>query len=155
MELRALKSRLLKSNLAQQTVLYGLVNGIASAIPVAVGPILTHYLVPTDYGIASLFTAAYNFVAPLSGLGVQSAVRRRYFQREEYDFPSYVYSSSLFSIAQAGLLTVVAFFTYQLWGTEQVSCGRSRCFRTWWGATSTARRPTCCSSSSGRWRSAC
>jgi O-antigen/teichoic acid export membrane protein len=121
MKLEALKSRLLKSNLAKQTVLYGLVNAVATAIPVAVGPILTHYLVPTDYGIASLFAAAYNFVAPLSGLGVQSAVRRRYFQREQYDFPSYVYSSSLFSIAQAGLLTVVAFFTYQLWGTEEVS----------------------------------
>jgi O-antigen/teichoic acid export membrane protein len=118
--LSALKGRLFKSNLAQQTVLYGLVNGVATAIPVAVGPILTHYLVPKDYGIASLFTAAFNFVAPLSGMGVHSAVRRRYFQKEQYDFPSYVLSSSLFSIAQAALLSVIAYFTFELWATEKV-----------------------------------
>jgi O-antigen/teichoic acid export membrane protein len=118
--LSQLKARLLKSNLAQQTVLYGLVNAVATAIPVAVGPILTHYLVPKDYGIASLFTAAFNFVAPLSGMGVHSAVRRRYFQKEEYDFPSYVLSSTLFSIVQAALLTVIAYFTFELWATEKV-----------------------------------
>lgn len=116
-----LKSRLSKSTLARHTVLYGLVNAVATAIPVAVGPILTHFLAPTDYGIASLFAAAFNFVAPLSGLGVHSAVRRRYFQKEEYDFPSYVYSSSLFSIAQSALLTGVAFTCYRWWGSEEVS----------------------------------
>ncbi len=115
------RARLLESSLARQTVLYGLVNAVAMAIPVAVGPILTHYLVPTDYGIASLFAATFNFLAPLSGLGIQSAVRRRYFQKDEYDFPSYVFSSSLFSIAQAALLTALSFATYQLWGSEAVS----------------------------------
>ena len=115
------RARLLKSALARQTVLYGLTNAVATAISVAVGPILSHYLVPTDYGIASLFAAAFNFVAPLTGLGIHASVRRRYFQKEEYDFPSYVFSSSLFSIAQAALLTALAFVTYRLWGPEQVS----------------------------------
>ncbi len=116
-----LRSKLARSVLARQTVAYGLVNAVSTAIPVLVGPILTHYLVPTDYGIASLFAAVFNIMAPLSGLGVQSAVRRRYFQREAYDFPSYVFSSSLFSIAQAGLLTVLAVATYRLWGSDEAS----------------------------------
>jgi O-antigen/teichoic acid export membrane protein len=111
----------LGSPLARQTVAYGAVNAISSALSLAVGPILTHYLVPTDYGIAALFVAAFNFLDPIVGLGVIGAFRRRYFQKEEYDYPSYVLSGSLFCLAQAVLVTVLLVATYPMWGQDEVS----------------------------------
>lgn len=116
-----LRARVSKSSLARQTITYGLTNAVSSALGMAVGPILTHYLVPDDYGIATLFMAVFNFLAPLAGLGVQSAFRKRYFQKEEYHFPSYVYSASLFCLGQVTVMTLLTLLTYPLWGWERVS----------------------------------
>jgi O-antigen/teichoic acid export membrane protein len=116
-----LKARVYKSSLARQTLAYGVTNAITSGLGMMVGPILTHYLVPEDYGIATLFVAVFNFLAPLAGLGVQSAFRKRYFQKDEYHFASYVYSASLFCLGQVTVMTLLTLLTYPLWGWEKVS----------------------------------
>lgn len=116
-----LKQRLMRSSLAKHTLAYGVTNAVASAIPAFVGPILTHYLTPTDYGISAVFLAAFNFLGPLSGMGVQTAFRRRYYEKETYHYPSYIYSATLWSLIQLLAITFVAALTYRWWGTELVS----------------------------------
>jgi O-antigen/teichoic acid export membrane protein len=116
-----LKARVYKSSLARQTLAYGATNALTSGLSMAVGPILTHYLVPEDYGIATLFVAVFNLLAPLAGLGVHHAFRKRYFQKGEYHFASYVYSASLFCVAQLTVMTAITFLSYPLWGWQRVS----------------------------------
>ncbi len=116
-----LKARVQKSSLARHTLTYGATNAVSSAMGMAVGPILTHYLVPEDYGIATLFVAVFNFLAPLAGLGVTSAFRKRFFQKDEYHFASYVYSASLFCLGQVAMMTLLTLATYPLWGWDRVS----------------------------------
>lgn len=121
MRLSRVRERLLGSQLVRQTLAYGVVKGVSVALSVAIGPILTHYLVPADYGIAALFVAAFNFLDPVVGLGVGGAFRRRYFQQSEYHYASYVTSGTLFCLAQAVLMTLLLLASYPLWGTPEVS----------------------------------
>jgi O-antigen/teichoic acid export membrane protein len=116
-----LKRRLMRSSLAKHTLAYGVTNAISSAIPAVVGPILTHYLTPTDYGIAAVFMAAFNFLGPLSGMGIQTAFRRRFYEKENYHYPSYIYSATLWSLVQLLFIVLGATLTYRWWGTELVS----------------------------------
>ncbi|HEX2735240.1 MAG TPA: oligosaccharide flippase family protein [Polyangiaceae bacterium] len=111
----------MRSSLARHTLAYGATNAISSAIPTLVGPILTHYLTPTDYGISAVFIAAFNFLGPLSGMGVQTAFRRRYYEKETYHYPSYIYSATIWSLVQLAFITLGATLTYRWWGTEVVS----------------------------------
>jgi O-antigen/teichoic acid export membrane protein len=120
MQFSRVRARLARSTLLRQTAAYGLTNAISAAIPMAVGPILTHYLVPRDYGIASLFTGAINFVSPIAGLGVYAAFRRRFYQKEQYHYASYVWSTSALCFAQSVLVTIVLMATHSLWGSAEV-----------------------------------
>ncbi len=121
MVLRQVQKRVLGSGLARQTVAYGLTSAIAAAINVSVGPILTHYLEPADYGIAALFMTAYNAVFVLASLGTPTALRRRYYQKDKVDYPSYVTSTILATCASGVLITGLAAASYMLWGSVSIS----------------------------------
>ncbi len=124
-------TRLRRSPLARQTVAYGFTNAVAAVIPMAVGPILTHYLDPSDYAIAALLVAAFNILAPPAGLGIQGAFRRRYYDEQKAEFAPYVWSASLVSAAGTVALTGLAFASYPLWGSDTVPRVWSLAFLPW------------------------
>lgn len=82
-----------QQGLVKQTLLYGVVNVALLVVPVALAPILTHYLTPDDYGTLSVFDMAVALLAPLVGLGVQTSIRRKYFDLEPAGFSQYVVSA--------------------------------------------------------------
>src|SRR5690606_14272160 len=102
----------------RQALAYGFTSAVAAGIGVAVGPILTHFLDPRDYGIAALFLAAFNMLAPVAGVGAQTAFRRRYYQKDDYHYPSYVLSTSLGVAGLSLLLSLIALVTYTAWGSD-------------------------------------
>lgn len=94
----AVARRLGRSSLARSSGIYVVSNLINSAVPLALLPVLTRVLSPSEYGLAAMFLLAVSLFEPVIGVSTSSAVSRRYFDREEIDFPSYV----------AGTLTILA-----------------------------------------------
>ncbi len=131
MVLSKIGKRVTGSGLARQTLAYGFTSAVAAGVNVAVGPILTHYLDPADYGIAALFLTAYNALFTVAALGTPTAIRRRYYQKETVDYPSYVHSTILATLANAVIVTLLAASTYFWWGNENISWLWALAFLPW------------------------
>jgi O-antigen/teichoic acid export membrane protein len=100
--------RLRRSGLARSSGIYIVSNLVNSAIPFALLPVLTRVLTPAEYGLLALFLLAVTLFEPLIGVSTSSAISRRYFDREEIDFPTYV-STCLYLLVASCL--VVALLT--------------------------------------------
>lgn len=82
--------KLLKSSLLHSAGIYTVATVINSAIPFFMMPILTRYLNPIDYGIVAMSQVLVSIVTPFTGVNIQGAISRRFFHRENFDFPTYV-----------------------------------------------------------------
>ncbi len=82
--------KLLNNKLLGSAAIYTITSGINSAIPFFLMPILTRYLSPSDYGITAMFGVLVSFVTPFTGLNIDAAVMRQYYEKDEIDFPSYI-----------------------------------------------------------------
>lgn len=71
------------STLARSFGIYTITRVISSSIPFFLLPVMTSYLSPTDYGIISMITTVAAFVLPIVTLGVDSAVVRRYYYKND------------------------------------------------------------------------
>lgn len=100
----ALIKRIANSSLFCSAGIYTVTNAINSGIPFLMLPILTRYLTPRDYGIVAMFQVLIGIVAAFTGLGVQSAVTRQYFEKESLDFPNYI--TNCFHILCASALII-------------------------------------------------
>ena len=86
-------------------------NLINSAMPFLLIPVLTHYLTPKDYGIVAMFQVLVGIIGNFTGLGVQSAIGRQYFEKESIDFPKYI-SSCLFIMLLSSILVSMALLAF-------------------------------------------
>jgi O-antigen/teichoic acid export membrane protein len=82
--------KIFSSSLAKTSGIYTVTNIINSAIPFLMMPILTRYLTPTDYGIVAMFQVLVGLIAPFTGLSINGAVNRQYYEKDRIDFPKYV-----------------------------------------------------------------
>lgn len=122
------------SILLKTSAVYTLTNIINSAIPFLMMPVLTRVLSPVDYGIVSMFQVLLGIVAPFTGLSVNGAINRRYYDRDKIDFPKYVancfvllLSSTLivgilFILFGKGISNATSFPVGWLWAVLIVSC---------------------------------
>jgi O-antigen/teichoic acid export membrane protein len=69
---------------------YTVANVAARAVPFLLLPVLTRYLAPAEYGVIAMFAVVWGLSAPLVSWNTHGALGRRYFDREEIDFPGYV-----------------------------------------------------------------
>lgn len=98
-------------NLLQNAAVYSASNVLNAAIPFVLLPILTRVLIPTEYGVLSMFNATLGMLGALTGLSVHGAVNVRYIDRDKIDFPSYVGSClCVLLLSTLGTLSVVALF---------------------------------------------
>lgn len=72
---------ILKNKLTKTFGIYTLSNIINSAIPFLLLPVLTKYLAPASYAKTDLFFVVAQFLIPLIGLNVFSAISRYYFDK--------------------------------------------------------------------------
>jgi O-antigen/teichoic acid export membrane protein len=99
--------KFINTSLFRSASIYTLTQAINSAIPFLLMPILTRYLTPTDYGIVAMFGVLLSFVAPFTGLSIQGAIARQYYDRDEVDMPCYVTNCLLILLSSTVIVGVI------------------------------------------------
>jgi O-antigen/teichoic acid export membrane protein len=97
---------LLRSGLLRQAGIYTASRGINAAVPLLVLPILTRYLDPTDYGVATMFAILAAILTPLVGVNTPGAMGVAYFKRDREELS--VYIGNCFLVFLASLAAVAA-----------------------------------------------
>lgn len=101
--LRAMRARAAGSPLLRSSVAYVGSNMLNRAVPFLLIPVLTRYLSPADVGITAMWVAAVGLAVPLVGMSTDTAIARRYFDREQIDFAGYV-TNCMYVLLVSGLL---------------------------------------------------
>lgn len=101
--------RLKGNTLVRHTGIYTISSIVNAAIPFFLLPILTRYLTPEDYGIASMFTLMVTIISPFVGININAAITRRYYDKDTINFWEYVFNGII-------ILVVSTFFVSILFG---------------------------------------
>jgi O-antigen/teichoic acid export membrane protein len=101
-------NKILKSSLFKASGLYTLFSIINSAVPFLLLPVLTRHLSPQDYGIVAMFSILISIVGVFTGLSVNGAVNRVYFDKT-FDFKEYVANVIYILIFSSSIVLVVVF----------------------------------------------
>jgi len=96
------------STLLRSSGVYTITSFINAALPLILLPILTRKLSPEDYGIVAMFQLAVNVVYPFIGMNLEGSIARKYFDKDNTDFSSYI--GSCFVLVACSLLIVTCFF---------------------------------------------
>jgi O-antigen/teichoic acid export membrane protein len=76
--------------LLKNAAVYSASNILNGLIPFLLLPVLTRVLLPSDYGVLAVFSAALGLLGAFTGLSVNGVVNVRFVDRENIDFPCYV-----------------------------------------------------------------
>ena len=98
------------SSLFKSSFVYTLTRAINSAIPFLLMPVLTRYLNPEDYGIVAMFGVLLSFVIPFTGLSIDGAIARQYYDRDEVDMPTYVTNCLFILISSTTIVGIIFYF---------------------------------------------
>ncbi|HVY68396.1 MAG TPA: oligosaccharide flippase family protein [Verrucomicrobiae bacterium] len=82
--------RALGSSLLQSAGVYAAASILAAAMPFALIPILTRHLNQADYGRVALFQTAVNVVSLFTGLSVDLAVSRQFYDRDKKEMACFL-----------------------------------------------------------------
>lgn len=97
--------RIFNSSLFRASGVYTISSFLNAGIPFLLLPILTRYLSPEDYGIASMFSLLLSIFGVFTGLSVHGAINRVYFEKE-INFKEYVFNCILI-LAGSSILTLL------------------------------------------------
>lgn len=100
-----------RSNFFKNAGTYTFANILNSAIPFFLMPVLTRHMSPSDYGIVAMFTVLLGFVSPFTGLSINGAIVRQYYEKELIDLPVYV-TNCLLILACSSMLVSVVFYMF-------------------------------------------
>ncbi len=96
----------LHNSLFKSSFIYTFSSILNSAIPFLLLPILTRYLTPEDYGIVAMFNVVVSIVGTFTGLSVNGAIQREYYNKENINFKVYVGNTMIILFAST-LLTLL------------------------------------------------
>lgn len=100
--------RIISSSLTRSSGIYTVSGFINAAIPLILLPILTRKLTPTDYGIVAMFQIAVSVVYPFIGMNLEGSIARKYFDKDDTDFPSYI--GSCFVLVALSFIFITGLF---------------------------------------------
>ena len=104
--------RVTSSSLAKSSGIYTISSFVNAAIPLLLLPILTRRLTPADYGVVAMFQIAVNVIYPFIGMNLEGSISRKYYDKEESDFPSYI--GSCFVLVACSFIIVTVLFWINL-----------------------------------------
>jgi O-antigen/teichoic acid export membrane protein len=125
-----------RSSLARSSSAFVAGAFLQRVVPFLMLPILTRYLTPAEFGVATMFLVAVNVIDPVMGLSSTSAVSRQYFERDRIDFPTYVgnclylfagtvaFTALAIPIAGVRLSTMLSIPPRWMWAALSVSAGK-------------------------------
>jgi O-antigen/teichoic acid export membrane protein len=96
------------SSLLRSSGIYTISSFLYAAIPFLLLPILTKYLSPEDFGVITMFNAAFSFALPLIGFNMEGAIARKFFSKKD-DFAQYVGGTIITSFFLAILVFVICY----------------------------------------------
>ncbi|MDO3642472.1 lipopolysaccharide biosynthesis protein [Mucilaginibacter sp. L3T2-6] len=82
--------KITRHSLFKNSVLYTLTDAINKAIPFLLLPLLTHYLVPAEYGIVSNFSVYTSVLLIFIGLSLQGAISVNYYKLSKKQLAEYI-----------------------------------------------------------------
>lgn len=82
--------RITQHSLFRSSLVYTITDAINKAIPFLLLPILTHYLIPAQYGVATNFNVLVSILAIFIGLSIQGAVSANYHRLNKEELANYV-----------------------------------------------------------------
>src|SRR5208337_1129118 len=100
--------RVLASSLFRSSGVYTISSFINAGIPLILLPILTRRLTPVDYGVVAMFQLTINAIFPFIGMNLEGAIARKYYDKDETDFPSYI--GSCLILVALSFLVISALF---------------------------------------------
>lgn len=81
---------LFASKLLKNSFIYTISDGVNKAVPFFILPILSYYLLPSDYGIVSNFNVLLSIVALIIPLGTTSILGIKFYIQSKEEFSNYV-----------------------------------------------------------------
>lgn len=81
-----------KHPLVKNSLLYVLTDAVNKAVPFLLLPLLTHYLLPADYGIVANYNVYVNFLAIFIGLSVQSIISVNFYKLDKAEIGKYIFN---------------------------------------------------------------
>ncbi|WLR44323.1 flippase [Bacillus carboniphilus] len=73
--------------------MFTIANIFNASIPFLLLPVLTRYLSPEEFGVYSMFKVFVGLVFSVIGIGINGAITRMYYEKDDIDFPSYIGNS--------------------------------------------------------------
>ena len=95
---------ILDNKLLKSSSIYVVANLINAVVPFVLLPYLTQNLTPGSYALISLISVAISFFGPFVGFNANSALLKRYYNNNDYDYKTYL--SNCFYIL---LITICCF----------------------------------------------
>lgn len=96
--MRSKIGNLKKHPLFKNSVLYVITDAVNKAVPFLILPLLTHYLLPGDYGIVANYNVYINLLVIFIGINVQSIISINFYRIEKAEIGKYIFNI-LFVIA--------------------------------------------------------
>ncbi|MCF0061296.1 oligosaccharide flippase family protein [Dyadobacter chenwenxiniae] len=86
----------------KNSAIYVVTDAINKAVPFLILPLLTHYLLPADYGIVVNYNVYINFLIIFIGINVQSVISVNFYRLQKSEVASYI-----FNVILATLITLL------------------------------------------------
>lgn len=107
--------KLVKSSFIRSSGIYTITSFINAAIPFILLPILTRKLTPEDYGIVAMFQLVVSLTYPFIGLNLEGAIARKYYDKDNTDFPAFIGTSFILFATSLMLIFFIFFiFLYEI-----------------------------------------
>lgn len=94
-------SNLKNHPVVKNSIIYVVTDAINKAVPFLILPLLTHYLLPADYGIVVNYNVYINFLIIFIGINVQSVISVNFYRLEKSEVAKYI-----FNVILATLITL-------------------------------------------------
>lgn len=107
-------SRILNHPLLKSSLIYTISDGINKSIPFFILPILSHFLLPADYGIVANFGVLTGIISLLITCSIDGAIAVNYYQMEQSKIRVFIFNAFLvsFFLFLIVLIAVLLFHEY-------------------------------------------
>ena len=102
--------KILKHPLLRSSLIYVITDSINKAVPFFILPVLSHYLLPGDYGIVADFGVLSGIIAILISLNIDGAIAVNYHKLDKTCISRYVFNAFLVCFASFCILFFLSFF---------------------------------------------
>jgi O-antigen/teichoic acid export membrane protein len=99
-------------SLFRSSLIYTLTDAVNKSIPFFLLPVLTHYLLPAEFGIATNFNVFVSILTIFIGVSIQGAISVNYHKLETRELKSYI-GTTILIISFLFLIIITSVFIFQ------------------------------------------